>query len=412
MPGRHAWPVINQGESVRPSSVVLAAAAAAATITVGTATALAAPASATAGRTSTALSNPGAASPSLSLAASATGVPEAAVIGKDNSLWYYTKVKGKWKRTEVAGSGTAFSAPSLVSEPGTDAAVAVEGPGHSLGLYVKINGHWHREKVAGANTTYSAPSLQFGVTGAGIAVEGKNHSLWFRWLAGSGRWRAKEILSRGWAYSAPSLVIRSTSQGSSSGGPGQADIAYEGPGNALLYVHSAADYRHWVNDSLGPKLAFSAPSLVVLDGADATQGEAFIAVEGLHHSLWTYTATTGLFTGQELLSSNWIYSAPAAVQNNLDTQHAIEVAYRGPSRSVGVLLFLGGTSWQNDELGHDGGVDSAPALVAQANNGQLDLIYQGPAQTLWYYHAPVPLTPVAPTFTGGKIGGAGSTYGG
>jgi hypothetical protein len=397
---------------VRPSSVVFAAAAAAATITLGTASALAAPASASAGRSLTALSNPGATSPSLSLAASATGVPEAAVIGKDNSLWYYTKVKGKWKHTEVAGSGTAFSGPSLVSGPGTDAAVAVEGPGHSLGIYIKTGKHWRHENVAGANTTYSAPSLQVGTSGAGIAVEGKNHSLWFRWVTGTATWHAKEILGRGWTYSAPSLVIRSTSQASGSGGAGQADIAYEGPGNALLYVHSVANYRHWVNDSLGTKLAYSAPSLVILDGADATQGEAFIAVEGLHHTLWTYTATSSLFTGQELLSSNWIYSAPAAVQNNLDTQHAIEVAYRGPSRSVGVLLFLGGTSWQNDELGHDGGVDSAPALVAQANNGQLDLIYQGPAQTLWYYHAPVPLTPVAPTFTGGKIGGAGSTYGG
>ena len=151
----------------------------------------------------------------------------------------------------------------------------------------------------------------------------------------------------------------------------------------------------------------------MLDGTDATQGEAFIAVEGAKNSLWTYDATTStVFTPHEVLGNRFAYSAPSAVQNNLDPNHAIEIAYRGASDSLGILLSADGTLWQNDPLGHVGGVESAPALVAQPNNGRLDLIYQGGSNTLWYLSAPVPSTDIAPTFSASKIGGKGSAHGG
>jgi len=400
---------------VRVSSVVLAAAVGVATVSAATAPVLAAKVP-TAQRLPAAASatNPGATAASLGLAASSTGVPEAAVLGKRNSLDYLTKVRGKWKRTQVAGPNSAFSAPVVVSGPGTDAAIAVEGASHSLAVYVKINGHWRHLKVAGRNTTYAAPSLVATPSGAGaIATEGKNHSLWFRWQTNGSRWDVKEILGSGRDYSAPSLVIRDSSQAGGLGGAGQADIAYQGPDNALAYAYSTSSYRAWVNDVIGAKRAYSAPSLVVLDGTDATQGEAFVAVEGAKHSLWNYYATTStLFTGQEVLGNRYAYSAPSAVQNNLDPNHAIEIAYRGASDSLGILLSPDGTHWQNDPLGRAGGVESAPALVAQPNNGQLDLIYQGGSNTLWYLGAPVPSTDIAPAFSASKIGGKGSAYGG
>jgi hypothetical protein len=400
---------------VRFSSVVVAAAVGAATVGAASAPVLAAHVPA-AQRAPAAVSvtNSGATAASLGLTASATGVPEAAVIGNKKSLDYFTKVHGKWKRTQVAGRNSAFSAPVVVTGPGTDAAIAVEGASHSLVVYVKVNGHWHTLKVAGRNTTYAAPSLVVTSSGAGaIATEGKNHSLWFRWQKNSSRWAVKEILGNGRDFSAPSLVIRDSDQAGGLGGAGQADIAYSGPDNALAYAYSTSSYRAWVNDVIGAKLAYSAPSLVVLDGTDATQGEAFIAVEGAKNSLWTYDATTStVFTPHEVLGNRFAYSAPSAVQNNLDPNHAIEIAYRGASDSLGILLSADGTLWQNDPLGHVGGVESAPALVAQPNNGRLDLIYQGGSNTLWYLSAPVPSTDIAPTFSASKIGGKGSAHGG
>ena len=113
---------------MRPSSAVLAAVIATASIGAGTASAVAATSRLPAGRVLPAAANPGAASPSLSLAVSSGGDPEVAAVGSRGSLWYYTEVKGKWRATKLAGKDTAYSGPSLISGPGSNAAVAVEGP--------------------------------------------------------------------------------------------------------------------------------------------------------------------------------------------------------------------------------------------------------------------------------------------
>ena len=59
----------------------------------------------------------------------------------------------------------------------------------------------------------------------------------------------------------------------------------------------------------------------------------------------------------------------------------------------------------------------APSALAgpdQANPpAENDLIFQGAGHTLWYYHAPNPVSASqAPAFTGSKIAGPGTTYGG
>jgi hypothetical protein len=63
----------------------------------------------------------------------------------------------------------------------------------------------------------------------------------------------------------------------------------------------------------------------------------------------------------------------------------------------------------------NGHSSSAPALFFRTANpaSEADLIFQGTGNTLWYYHALKPAAAnLAPQFTGSKIAGAGSTFGG
>ncbi|MGO8956219.1 MAG: hypothetical protein ACLQFR_02410 [Streptosporangiaceae bacterium] len=390
---------------MRPVHAVLAAAAAAATLAAGGTSALAAPA----GRAAPALSNPGATSPSLAMKVSAGGDPEVAAIGSQGSLQYYTQVKGKWTRKQLAGKNSAFSGPALVSGPGGDAAVAVEGPNHSLLVYVKTSGKWKTLKAAGKNSAYSAPSFVVGASGVVIAVLGKNHSLWYYWYDPiAGKWHNHEILGANRAYSAPSLFVRSS---------GQADIAVEGADHTVSYL-SATNPLHWTNDVVGPVgSAYSAPSLVVFSGK-FDPGAAFIVVEGPRHELVDFAKTRG-WSSHELEGPSWCYSAPSLAQNISDLTRPVEIAFQGSSHSITLLLFNAGATtpgWQNDVIVQaTGSVNSAPALVDRRAYvaGEADLVFQGSAGTLWYYDAPEPSTAgLAPSFTGLKIGAAGTTFGG
>ncbi len=387
---------------MRSVHAVLAAAAAAATLAAGGATALAVPT----GHAAQSLSNPGATSPSLAIKVSAAGDPEVAAIGAHGSLQYYTQVKGKWTRKQLAGKNTAFSGPSLISGPGGDAAVAIQGPRHSLLVYVKTGARWAKLPAAGANSDYSAPSFVLGPKSADISALGKNHSLWYFWLSG-GRWHKHEILGANRAYSAPSLFVRSS---------GQADIAVEGADHTLSYL-SATNPLHWTNDVVGPiGTAYSAPSLVIFS-APHTVASPFIVVEGTHHQLLSFTHGRG-WSSKLLEGSGWCYSAPSLVQNVADTTRPVEIAFQGSSHSVTLLLFNAGTTtpgWQNDVITQaTGSVDSAPALFDRRAKpaGEADLVFQGTGGTLWYYHGPEPAKGLAPSFTGLKIGRAGSTFGG
>ena len=390
---------------MRPVHAVLASVAAMATLAAGGASALAAPA----GRAAPSLANPGAASPSLSIKVSGGGDPEVAAVGAHGSLQYYTQVKGKGTRKQLAGKNMAFSGPTLVNGPASDAAVAVEGPRHSLLVYVKNSAKWTKLKAADANSAYSAPSFVVGASGAVIAVLGKNHSLWYYWLDPIAcRWRKHEILGKGRAYSAPSLFVRPS---------GQADIAVEGADHTLSYL-SATNPLHWTNDVIGPiGSAYSAPSMVVFKGA-FNAGTAFITVEGPHHELIAFDNGRG-WASRLLESSGWCYSAPSLEQNVADLTRPVEIAFQGSSHSVTLLFYNAGTTtpgWQNDViLNASGAVGSAPALFDRSAKpaGEADLVFQGTGGTLWYYSGPKPVTKgLAPSFTGLKIGGAGSTFGG
>jgi hypothetical protein len=349
-----------------------------------------------------ALGNPGAVSPSLGLSVGA-GDPEIAAIGSRDSLQYYTKVSGKWTHKQLAGSNSAFAGASLISGPGDDALVAVEGPGHSLVVYLKSAGHWTKANVAGRGTTYSAPSLAFAGEPV-IAAEGRNQSLWYYYFLGSG-WHSKEVLGAGRAYSAPSVVLRA----------GVADIAVQGANHTLSYLSaSASNPQHWTDAVIGGVgTTYSAPSLAAV-GA----GQAAVAVEGPHHDLVAFSGGHG-WSSTKLESNGRCYSAPSLRENASDPTRPVEIAFQSASHSLTLLFFNAGSArphWENDVITRaNGAVDSAPSLFDRRSNpaGEADLAFQGRGNTLWYYHAAKPPTAgLAPGFTGVRIGGPGSTFGG
>jgi hypothetical protein len=396
---------------VRPISAVIAGLLAIGTLGAGQVASHAAARHADIG----AAANNGARSPSLSLAVSAAGDPEVAAIGKGASLLYYTQVKGKWRSTQVAGKGTAQSGPSLVSEARGNAAIAVEGPGNSLLLFSTHNGRWVRQTIAGQNSAYSVPSMAQSPAGLAIAVEGPANTLWFYWFA-SGKWHGKLVLPTLSAYSAPSLVIRSKHQADPGDPAGHAVIAVEGPGNGLMYTYSTTNYTEWAVLTLAVSGAdYSTPSAVV-EAAESgqTQGASVVVVEGPQHKLVGYAGFEGAWSTDVVAGSGVVYSAPQVVQNTADTARPAAIVFQGagsrtydvyPLEPLGFAIAPVGTVH----------ADSAAAVFARAAHpaGEVDVIYEGPANTLWYFHAAKPASRSGPLkFTGLKIGGPGSTYGG
>jgi len=101
--------------------------------------------------------------PSITLNGDYTDI---AVQGPNDSLKFYWAADGSttWTAETVAGSGTTYSAPSMLVN-GNTVDIAVQGPNDSLDFYWATigtgtgTGTWHPETVAGSGTTYSAPSM-------------------------------------------------------------------------------------------------------------------------------------------------------------------------------------------------------------------------------------------------------------
>jgi hypothetical protein len=363
--------------------------------------------------------NNGATAPSLSLAIGQKGDPEIAAIGKHATLLYYTIVRGKWRRTQVAGPGTAQSGPSLVGLPGGKAAIAVEGPNNSLLLFTLRNGHWTRQMLAGATSTYSAPSLADGPLGLALAVEGSDNTLWFYYVE-KGQWRNQEALGDQSAYSAPSLVMRGIHRAVFGDPASEADIAVEGSDHDLIYASAITGLTTWnaTAEDGGAALAYSAPSLLVTDGADVIQGLAFIAVEGPHHRIVIESVERGTgFTYNSATTNNTVYSAPSITQNLADGRRPIVIAYQGRASKVfDLVVFYSSTGSAPMKYDQVGSVhaDSAPAAAAGAPKASTDdVIVEGAGNTLWYFDGAKPGSKSAvPKFLGTEIGGGGSTFGG
>ncbi len=371
--------------------------------------ALAAPTAvaARAGAERPAFTNPGAASPSLSLSVSPSGEPEVASVGPGGSLWFRSMTGGVWHKTRLGGPGSAFSGPSLYAGPLGFTGIAVQGPAHTLQFYALAEGHWHHFVVTPPDTAYSAPSLAVGTTKAGIAVEGPDHTLlcFSGSLSGlSGHLHHSTVNGPGTTFSAPSMVIRTSAQATGADPAGEFDIAVQNANHALSYYRSRP--HGWQNTVIGgPSKAYSAPSLVVTTGA----GDAIVSVEGGHHTLWIYSNSAG-WHSQERESNNWTFSAPWLVEGD-PAGTELPMAFEGSSDSLFITFYnVGASGWQNDPLGAS--IAYSAPVIAMTPAGGFDMVVQGKDNSLRYYQAPMPGSGLAPSFSEKTIGGHGTTFGG
>jgi hypothetical protein len=366
-----------------------------------------------AGATPAANPNPGDAEPSLAFSVSPGGKPEIATTGKNGSLWFTAQSQGAWKRTQIAGTGSTGSGPSLIAEAGGAAILAVEGPAHALEYYALAGGHWHHTEVAGKNTTYSAPSLALGPSGPAIAAEGPGHDLRY-YVMKTGHWQVKTVNGAGTTYSVPSLVVRQASQATANDPAGEADIAVQNASHSLSYYNSNPG-GSWHNDVIGGQgTTYSAPSLIVSApvGRTSQGGIPVIMVEGVKHSLLEYEYGTSWHSG-ERESANWDYSAPALMLGNPTTELA--VSFEGADHSLVLTYFnVEDRSWHNDVVTVIDNAYSAAPLVVRAGHpaGEIDIAGQGPSNELRYYSAPAPGANSSPSFTGLTVAGPDTTFGG
>lgn len=358
---------------------------------------------------------PSASEPSLSLQINVLGTPVAAVIGKRDSLWYLSgdTRSSTWHRTELAGSGSVFGGPSLAATSAPESEIAVQGAHHTLVFYYQTSGgHWHHTTLAGPGHAYSAPSLYIGPKGPGIAVQGANHTLWFYARVGH-TWHAHRVSAGGTTYSAPSLVIRFPNQATTGNPADQADIAVQGPAHTLVFYRSRVSGPWQITHVLGPNKAYSAPSLMIAEGVDQA-GQADIAVQGPNHSAYFIGDVVGSRPGLPVrLDGGDVFSAPSLAENFQDPTDQVELVFQGLAAHTAVFVRSTGASWQNDAISAIGLVDSAPSMSLSVSGNGYGLIFQGPGNSLYYYFGPRPGSPsIAPNFTGSRVAGPGTTYGG
>jgi hypothetical protein len=396
---------------IRVALVVLAAGAVAASIAASPVAAQAK----TERPLAAAATNSGARAPSLSLAIGPKGRPEVAAIGKGAALEYYTIVGGKWRRTQVAGAGTAQSGPSLVSLAGGNAAIAVAGPKDDLLLFTLHNGRWSRKVIDGPGSALSAPSMAIGPDGLAIAVVGPGNTLYFYWVL-HGVWEVVQAIGTP-VYSAPSLVIRDKQQATTGDPVGEADIVVEGASHDLTYTFAEAGYETWTTENVLTNTAYSTPSQIVTvrDGTDLVPGEPVWATEGPQHRIELAYFANGhaeLYTSK----GNTIYSAPSLAENLADGRRAVDLLYQAAASKVFDLVLFFKTKEPGQLFTKVGSVhaDSAPAAAAGSPKAStVDAIVEGAGNTLWYFQGPEPKsTSGLPRFTGVEIGGGGSTFGG
>ena len=215
------------------------------------------------------------------------------------------------------------------------------------------------------------------------------------------------------AYSAPSLVIRNASQVRPGDPVGQADIAVQNANHSLSYYFAKLHGGWRAARILGSvHQVYSAPSLVVLtgktDGRD--EGGIEIAFEGPGHSLKEFVNVNGWVLAP-LLGSGSVYSAPSIAQG--DASRETEIAFQAADRTL--QLYLVDSVTIVGILQANFTVSSAPVLINRGSHpaGEADIVYQSTTNALWYYHAPQPALPSdTPSFTGTRVAGAGSTFGG
>jgi hypothetical protein len=131
--------------------------------------------------------------------------------------------------------------------------------------------HWRRTQVAGKNTAYSTPSIAADPAGPGIAVQGRNHSLWYLSRT-SGHWHGQQPLDSG-------FVTRLIG------------VAFRGPSNSVAFFYFSTSSGNFVNDVLRLPAnghGSSAPALFFRTANPASEDD--LIFQGTGNTLWYYHA--------------------------------------------------------------------------------------------------------------------------
>ena len=187
--------------------------------------------------------------PSVTYEASSPGRVNVFAIGPDNDVRQWQRGNnGQWSGPhEWSPPQQGFSAPS-----GYRFDAAVQGPNHSLLLE---DGFLQLHQIAGAGTVYSAPSLVSGFVASDtrITVEGPAHSLYYWFVDNNGVWHGPvQIGVPGSTQSAPSMDDES--------GGSNVDLAVQGPGNSLYFYWSVGGTWNGPEQIAGAGTTFSSPN--------------------------------------------------------------------------------------------------------------------------------------------------------
>jgi hypothetical protein len=276
---------------------------------------------------------------------------------------------------------TAASAVSI-GEGNNSTGIAYEGYDHTLIFRWQTYGTsgWNKEGVAGKYTTYSSPAVAETSSSTVIAYEGYGHSLIFRWQAyGSSTWNREVVAGKNNAYSAPSI-----GEGNNSNG-----IAVEGPDHSLDYYWQTYGATQWNEEVVaGSGTTYSVPAVANDSGGIFGYGETDIYVEGAGHTLidWNQTWGSGGWTQEKDAGTGTTYSAPSVIESGGATffgdDFYLEVAYEGPSNSL--QLYWHGTGNNGSETVAGAGTTySAPSIGA--GNNSAGVTAEGPSHSLDFY---------------------------
>jgi hypothetical protein len=110
-------------------------------------------------------------------------------------MYYFATPGSPWSRTQIAGNGTTFSAPSITVRSSGEADIVAEGASNSLMYYFATPGSpWSRTQIASSGTTFSAPSIAIRSTGeADVGAEGPNNSLMYHWAFPGTAWTSVDL---------------------------------------------------------------------------------------------------------------------------------------------------------------------------------------------------------------------------
>jgi hypothetical protein len=321
-----------------------------------------------------------------------THAANVAVEGPNHSLLFYWQIDGTptWNAETVAGPGTTYSEPAMVTDGGGVVDIAVMGPNNSLMFYSQDIGAttWTAETVAGPGTTYSEPAIT--ADGAGtvyIAVEGHNGSLMlYSGDYATTYWSPETVESSGCCSAAPSIttvpynldVYITWTRGDSS----QLMAAWATDGSV------ASPTPTWNFDYLIPYWAYS-PTIVATDDTVFVsytdgQGRIDLAQSADESNTWNFATVAG-----PGISSS---AAPIAIGDG-----SMVIAATGLQ---GQLLFYwagigtpGILSFNAETVAGAGSAVSDPSLTLNENSvnisvigtgGYLDFYWQIDGQSTWH----------------------------